>query len=314
MGFLKHLPSLCTGLLLMLVIATACGHTTPSTTKPPATPSVTKVVPSKTLYAETSQGVSAVRAVDGVVLYTYPQAYIFTVANGSIYLATNQGIAAFNVSDAQETWSIPNDKIVNTIVATQNTVFVSLGENGSNLLYALDSHTGTLKWRKTVDTFGSGNLGVLVSNNFPYIWYMSGFDEATLAMLNPQTGDQQWASTFYSISDILVVKDTLIVMGQNSSDYMDEFIRALNVSNGAQEWTIDSVGESLGNGLSSASIEQSLVTNGTLYLSLFLPDEQYMLVAYDLNTGKQEWAVTTNEVIYSIGSDNAVLEDDGFFP
>jgi len=313
MGFLKHLLFLCTGLLLILMIVTACGQTTPSATKPPATPSVTKGVPSKTLYVETSQGVSAVRAIDGVVLHTYPQAYIFVVANNSIYLATDQEIAAFNVSNNQKIWSIPNTLTASSIVATQDTVFVSLGNYGSNLLYALDSHTGIFLWRKTFDTLGSSNLAVLVSNNVPYVWYTSGLEEVTLAELNPQTGDQQWASTFNSINDILVVKDTLVVMGENNFDYMDQFICGLNASNGALEWSIDPVGGSLANGSNSAAIELSLVTNGTLYLSLSLPSEQYMLTAYDLNTGKQEWAVPTNEEAYLIGDDYGALTGDGFF-
>jgi len=294
------------------MLMTACGQTT--IPRPLATPIVTKMPPSPTLYVQASQGVSAVRASDGAVLYTYPQASLFTVANGSIYLATDQEIAAFNASDDQKIWSIPNTMTVSTIVATQDTVFVSLGSIGSNLLYALNSHTGMLMWRKTFDTLGSRNLAVLVSNNLPYVWYQSGLEEFTLAQLNPQTGDQQWASTFPGISNILVVKDTLIVMGPNSLVSLDEFIRGLNASNGTQEWSIDSVGGSLGNGSNSAAIELSLVSNGTLYLSLSLPSsEQYMLAAYDLNTGKQEWAVSTNEEAYRIGDDDGALTDDGFF-
>jgi outer membrane protein assembly factor BamB len=280
--------------LIMLLALAGCDG--PASQQSPSTPTP---VPSKLLYVETHNGISAIRTIDGKVAWTYPLpstiyvaygGFPFIVANGAIYLATNQQIVALKTDTGKQLWTVPNSGEARSIVATQESVFVSVQ---GGLLYAFDSQTGTLKWRQTQST-DLTSLQLLVGNDLLYIWH-----DAVLIAIDPKTGNSLWTnesgeSIYYPVQKVFLTKTTLIVIRQG-------FTRGLDPESGHQKWAID------------GNVNEFLVANDILYLGMSINPDIYTvqnsLAAYDTATGHQKWSVADDDV----RNKAVTFGPDGFF-
>ena len=137
-------------------------------------------------------GVFAYRESDGAMLWEAPSSmgvFDIATANGAVYAATGQAVAALDISTGRQLWQyrLPRQTQLDlsTILVTGNTVYSSRFSGG---LVALDAASGNLRWQAQAG--GNGNRPEMV-NGILFI----GSAEAVISAFNASNGQLVWRYT-----------------------------------------------------------------------------------------------------------------------
>ena len=142
-----------------------------------------------------------------------------------------------------------------TIVADAGGALVAVGGRDGQL-YALDLHTGALRWRLTHD----GSSWMLATATDGRSLYVGGGSAAVVQAVDPATGAERWRATMRSavFASLALAGDTLL-----ASDFAGELV-ALDKATGRRLWAFPLGGHALATPLVVGSVVYAASDSGLL--------------------------------------------------
>ncbi len=237
------------------------------------------------VYFSGCDGLCALNASSGALLWSYAAGGSPAVANGVVYSGCGVNLCALNASTGALLWSFAGGGGTPTVA--NGVVYV--GSDDGNL-YALNASTGAKLWSYAA----GGNTSPAVANGVVY----AGSDDGNLYALNASTGAKLWSFTTGGIVESSpAVANGVVYVGSR-----DNNVYALNASTGAKLWSF----------ATGFWVDASpAVANGVVYVG----SRDNNVYALNANTGAKLWSFTTgfqvesspavaNGVVY-VGSDDA---------
>ena len=150
------------------------------------------------IYANTHQGVLALRASDGVTLWekksTFspsPSLLQPVVSNGHVYVASNSGaIYALRTQDGSQIWQYAKTPISDPFTIENGLVYI----NAPDQVYALNGQNGALAWQQSLEhhnAFSNNDTSMLIADNIMYVSNDNGIVQAFRA----RDGKLLWSYT-----------------------------------------------------------------------------------------------------------------------
>ena len=194
------------------------------------------------------------------------------VHDGIVVFGTLDGrVRALRERDGAPLWSFATDGAAHTfadagndttsvvasptIVADAGGALVALGGRDGQL-YALDLHTGALRWRLTHD----GSSWMLATATDGRSLYVGGGSAAIVQAVDPATGAERWRATMRSavFASLALAGDTLL-----ASDFAGELV-ALDKTTGRRLWAFPLGGRALSTPLVVGNVVYAASDSGLL--------------------------------------------------
>ncbi len=191
-----------TGTIIWHIASSANGQ------QPPAIGAAPVDIVDGVVYANTHQGLLALRASNGTLLWEkksmvsmIPLLFSPVVSNGRIYVASASGtISALRVQDGSQVWQVPNTPVEGSSLTVENALIYI---NAPNEVYALRAQDGVMAWKQSLDHhngFSSSDTSMLAVDGMVYVSKDSGVVQA----LRASDGKSLWS---YSIQELAVPTD-----------------------------------------------------------------------------------------------------------
>ena len=230
-----------------------------------------------------------------------------TFVDGTLYVARNDALVAYDASTGEEQWTFDEPAGVRTpnlgssLVYTDEAVFV--GEGGSGNVYAVDRSDGTELWLAEPEYFDGPPVGT--DGERVYIWAEGGGQGAGggsgVAALDAGDGTVDWTFTLESDSYWYPGRlhdGTMYVWGTA--------LYAIDAAKGTERWQfeLDDVAQDASVGY------RPQVANGTVYA----PTRRGTIYALDPENGDEEWSFETERemtVLWGEAAGNTVYAPAG---
>ncbi|SEQ96406.1 PQQ-binding-like beta-propeller repeat protein [Natrinema salaciae] len=239
------------------------------------------VVDDGTAYVSVDGTVRALNAADGSIEWQSKAVGASeppTVGYGTVYVSGEKTVTALDSASGDVLWQTALDAD-DPSVSAPTVAFERVYVCADGTLYAIDCETGTIDWRRDSVTINVGDpwnepkeveraIGHEVVANDEHVFTIA--ESGTIAGLDPLTGEEQLATDtyYYHLSDLTATDDSVFVRTES------EAVVAYDSSTGERD------------GVWDGGIRRFAVRGGML---VFVT--RYRLVAVDLESGDQQWAV-----------------------
>lgn len=234
------------------------------------------------------------------------------IADSKVFIASmddnvnpQASVCCFELATGKLQWKYPTrNSVKNTIAVMQNTV---LAQDAEGYLYAIDAHSGKLKWEQKIDLGGFPYLveGLTAKNNTVYAGTGTG-----LGAYNISTSEKLWQNTDWKKNEAatttLTIADNVLISGSQWGA-----LYANDLNSGKLLWKISA------DGLNNRGASPAFI-DGKLYLishkSFFIIDPQSgnILQKKELPFNLDATStplITSNEIIFGSGDKGLVALD-----
>ncbi len=311
-------------------------------------------------------------------LSDFPLSHSIEIAGGTLYMMTLHGaLYALDATTGQEKWKVPADPFSNLLVVGQMVSYLlpdqsitvadasgkskwqfrpsveggdlylvagyaSLFVKSAGTLYALDSNTGEVRWKKE-------GVGPVTSSALDRLVYM--VNQGSIYALEEMTGREKWKTeltgqTIEGISSTdgmlcAAAAKTLICLDRNTGQELWHFQSSADLDGvvsqagdllflvtttkyitstpegitpspavtGESLYALDSrTGQEKWKFEASGSLGLPTIGDGVIYVGLYAPsDDQQTLYALDINTGQERWRFSADRRIRIYEEQNGLV-------